>query len=1382
MADYGGFRVLEVNAAAARTFDGNPAVENRDEDSRIRLNAGDVDTTAADVRAARRPAAMFKGRRLHLVQFAGPIKPAWYDELTAAGVRVVSYIPHNAYLVYGEAGGLARIHELGRTKSHVQWDGAFLDDDKIQPQARRRLAKAAAQPEGDDLFAVQLVADPEANAATLKLIDALQLAPVMRQDRVLDYVNVIVRLPPDQVPAVAAQPDVVSIESYVMPRKMDERQDQIVAGNLIPGGSGPTGPGYLNWLAARGFTQSQFTASGFAVDVADSGVDNGTNRPNHFALYVAGDTGQASRVVYNRLEGTPHAGSTLAGCDGHGTINAHIISGYDNWTNFPHTDSTGYRYGLGVCPFVKVGSSVIFDPDTFTSPNYNNMMSRAYRDGARISSESWGAAVAGDYNSDCQAYDALVRDAQPAGSAVPSNGNQQMVIVFSAGNAGPGSQTVGSPGTAKNVITVGAGENVHSHSTTNGGNNTLGNDACSVPDTGADNANDIIDFSSRGPCADGRKKPDIVAPGTHITGGAPQDSPPPSPAGTGNDLACYDSSGVCALPGSGAPGDPDNFFPTNQQFFTTSSGTSHSTPAVAGGCALIRQYFINLGLNAPSPAMTKAFLLNATRYMTGASANDTLWSNSQGMGGMNLGLAFDGTPRILRDQLTNDTFTASGQARLLGTTISDTSKPVRVTLAWTDAPGSTSGNAYKNDLDLTVVIGGRTYKGNVFSGATSTTGGAADVRDNVESVFLPAGTTGNIEVTVSAANINSDGVPNYGGALDQDFALVICNVVTSNRPPMLGPIGENRVTVSNLLQFAVSASDLVDGDAITLGASNVPPWTVFSTVTNAGTVTSTFSGTPPYRGVYVTTFYAADKDGADSETVTVTVNGVRFPTNLLSEDFDLSTNVPPGWINGGTVNDTGVQHVQSPPNCRALGIGDSLETPAVTYPTQLAFYADANPLGDGRTATVDYKVNGGSWIQLGTLVVSKSGGSFAFALDGSPDLSFATNVSFRFNSSFNTWYLDDVRITGLTAEQKGVPPVLSAVGDKAVVVGHRLQFAVTATPTEGNPVTLSVSNAPAGSVLSSTNEYGSLIWTNPPALGVSTATFYAADVDGVDFEAVRITVAAPGPGNGATETFSSADAPLDAYGSGSYLGDGNVMWTYSGLRKTDAGYYIDGPSVGFGASNADPREIRSSAVPGGVGDLSVKYLEYFPGVGARGFDVYVNGGLVGSVSGITNVTPEVLMLSSINTTGDVIVRIVGTGQQGCVIDTLAWTPFAGYDTNTNGIRDTWEIQHFGNLTNSAGGDNDGDGCDNLCEYLADTDPLSSNSVFKIEALWDATNSTVFFWSTNSRLYTVLYATDLTAGATWNSLESGLAGSNGYLSVSDTNEVERRYYRARVTLP
>lgn len=788
----------------------------------IRLNVGPIDTSSAPVQPPPRmaPLAAAAGNQLHLVQFSGPVQPDWVDQLSRDGLRIVNYIPDNAYLVYGSPSSLRAMQNRAATEPSFAWQGAYLAEYKIQPGARS--AYDPFQRPDPNLFAIQLVQDPEANTQTLSAIDAAKLDPVVRQRTNGTFVNIVVRLPADSVDVLAQRPDVISIAPYNTPKMRDERQGMIIAGQLTADGSSPANPGYTNWLAAKGFTQAQFDASGFVVDVTDSGVDTGkTNDVRHFALYRNGSTNDAARLAYARLEGTPNAGSTLAGLDGHGNINAHIIAGQVTLSNFPHTDTNGYRYGQGIAPFVKVASSVIFDPN-YTDPNFSNLASRAYRDGARISSDSWGADVAGAYGADSQEYDALVRDAQPSGSAVPVAGNQEMSFVFAAGNSGSGVQTVGSPGTAKNVITVGAAENVQSFSPANGGNTANGSDGCGTTDAGADNANDIIGFSSRGPCQDKRVKPDIVAPGTHITGGVAQNVK--TMTGNGTALTGFDATGVCALPGGGTKNNTNNFFPLGQQFYTTSSGTSHSTPAVAGGAALVYQWFINNFGSPPSPAMLKAFLMNAARYMNGTGANDNLYSNNQGMGMMNLGTAFDGTARFYRDQVPADLFTASGQTREWFGYIppSGSGQPFRVTLAWTDAPGSTTGNAYVNNLNLIVTVNGVTYLGNNFSRAVSVTGGVADPRNNVESVFLPAGTTGNVQITVVAANIAGEGVPNIGQPLSQDFALVAYNFEEITGPPdqvtglQAMPLSDSSIALSWASSLgAFSYSILRDGAQVT---------------------------------------------------------------------------------------------------------------------------------------------------------------------------------------------------------------------------------------------------------------------------------------------------------------------------------------------------------------------------------------------------------------------------------------------------------------------------------------------------------------------------------------------------------------------------------------
>ena len=274
-------------------------------------------------------------------------------------------------------------------------------------------------------------------------------------------------------------------------------------------------------------------------------------------------------------------------------------------------------------------------------------------------------------------------------------------------------------------------------------------DGCGVDPSGADNAMDVIPFSSRGPAPGGRVKPEVIAPGTHIQG-------------TASTSADYSGAHVC-----------DRYRPAGQTSFAASSGTSHSTPAVAGAASLIYHWLQTRYGVTPSPAMLKAYLIAHPTYLTGVSANDTLPSNSQGYGLPNLRLAFDEAFRQLLDQSvvfdnTGETWTWSGA-------VADPSKPLRIVLAYTDAPGAAGVSPQVNDLNLAAMVGDVTYLGNRFDGQWSVAGGAADSANNYEAVFLPAGVSGALQLTVSAANIAGDGVPNQGDITDQDFALICYN-------------------------------------------------------------------------------------------------------------------------------------------------------------------------------------------------------------------------------------------------------------------------------------------------------------------------------------------------------------------------------------------------------------------------------------------------------------------------------------------------------------------------------------------------------------------------------------------------------------------------------
>ena len=777
----------------------------------IYLNAGQIDVSGKEAQMARTAVAPFAGKHMHLVKFRGAIQPEWYNMLTAAGVQVVDYIPNYAYLVYGDYASISRLQaEAKNEKSPVEWDGEFTPAYRISPNVYDADGKGGVNKNSVaySRFSVQLFLNPDDNNATRSLLNNIKIPLTTTFEQgISHYVNITVSLTPEGLRQISERPDVISIHPFIEPKKNDESQNMIMTGQLT--GNAPTPGNYLSWLASKGFTQAQFDASNFVVNVSDDGLDNGVtgttmNTTSHFGLYKNGDVAQGTRVAFIKKQGTA-TDADSRGCAGHGTLNSHIVGGYVPdalLTNSNHTDANGFRYGLGVAPFVKLGNSVVFTvAGSYTNPNLTNLESESYQAGGRISTNSWGAAVGGAYNASAQTYDFLVRDAQPAGSTFATAGNQEMVIFFSAGNSGSGANTIGSPGTAKNVITVGATEGVRPFGAA---------DQCGVTDAEANSANDIIGFSSRGPCDDGRIKPDIVAPGTHITGGVYQAGPPANPptsGGAGVANACFNATGVCAGPGT------SNFFPTTQQWTTASSGTSHSTPATAGFGALIRQDFINRSLPAPSPAMTKAAIMASAAYMNGTGANDNLFSNNQGMGRVHMNNYFDAMtgPKIIRDQQAADMFTASGQMFVRSGVVASSGQPVRVTLAYTDVPGPTTGNAYVNNLDLEVVVNGTTYLGNVFSGANSVAGGTADPRNNVESVFLPAGTTGTILVKVKATNIAGDGVPNVGGALDQDFALIITNV-TEMATPVL-----NSSSATIVSESCLPANGVIDpGETVTV--------------------------------------------------------------------------------------------------------------------------------------------------------------------------------------------------------------------------------------------------------------------------------------------------------------------------------------------------------------------------------------------------------------------------------------------------------------------------------------------------------------------------------------------------------------------------------------
>ena len=714
---------------------------------------------------------------LAVVQFAGPIKDAWLERLRRTGVRVVTYMAENGYLVSGSAKELVALSALAGSDPAIRAVVGYTAADKLGAGVRQ---------DGRQRLAVQTLSGPVGAPARTRAADLGRELP--QTSAVGPYRTQYVELGGAEAAALAEDPGVISILAAPEPELYDERQDQILVGALTgPDPLLPSGPGYLAFHNALPLDDPAIPgveSFPFTVDLTDSGLDTGSTSPGQQDFYEGGAPPN-TRVSYADNFTVDPDGRD---CGGHGTLNASIVAGFNNASGAAVEDAQGFNYGLGVAPRARVGSSKIFTcAEGFSlSGSVTSLTSSSYTKSARIANHSWGANVGGAYNTLAQEFDALVRDAQPS-----TPGNQEMVEVVSAGNAGPTANTTGSPGTAKNVITVGASESPRAS----------GTDGCDVTNIQSDDARDMAFFSSRGPTDDARVKPDILGPGTHIIGAQSQASG-------------YDGNGVC-----------DATFPTGSTLYNLSSGTSHSAPAVAAMAALFRQWYrLNKGNGTatPSPALTKAALAGSgTDLVGGDGVLGSVPAGSQGWGLANIPRLLDPGPRFFWDQQT--TFGATGEAFDRTFAVQDPSKPVRVTVAWTDPPGPTSGNSFVNNLDLVVGAGSGVYKGNVFSGGVSTPGGVADPRNNLESVYLPAGPSGNFSVSVVAANIAGNGVPGVGDATDQDFALVVSNAAVVTAPVLspqsstVTPFGDGDPALEPGERFGVSGEVKNTGSAPATG-------------------------------------------------------------------------------------------------------------------------------------------------------------------------------------------------------------------------------------------------------------------------------------------------------------------------------------------------------------------------------------------------------------------------------------------------------------------------------------------------------------------------------------------------------------------------------------
>jgi hypothetical protein len=720
---------------------------------------------------------------LLLLQFVDHLQPAWRAELQAKGVALLRYVPEDAFVAHAEN---ARLGDLKRLP-FVRWAGDYRPDHKLHSQ----LAGPPGRQRADEELFVSVLLSPRAGPAEIaqarRFFRAVQVPAQLRAGTILRG-----RITRGQLRQLAEWPAALWIEPGPNIKLFDEIASKIVAGD---GGTRTT------LMQSLGFD-----GAGVTVAVADSGLHTGeaaTMHPDLFGRVTA-------FFYYGDLDGAEDGHS-------HGTHVTGIIAG-NGATG--ETDEIGALYGLGVAPGASIVAQRIFDGAgnyTYPEASFEPLTRDAVQAGAEIGSNSWGDDTAGRYDLSAMEFDALVRDADAL-----TDGDQPYIVEFSAGNAGPGQQTVGSPAVAKNVIATGASQNDRFDFFIY-----------------AEGQETLADFSSRGPTEDGRIKPDVVAPGTWI-------------ASLRSPL-----------------GDDNNAWADISENYLYQGGTSQAGPHVSGAAAVFVQWYRQTVTNqTPSPALVKAALIHsAVDLDDGETTTEPVPNFDEGWGRVDLAQII-GSPRV--HEFTDQSVRLSiGETWEKAVVVADPTEPLNVTLAYTDAPGFPGAvGALVNDLDLEVVApDGRVYRGNQFAGGDSVPDApAADSVNNVEGVYLSAPPPGEYVIRIRAANVPEDALA-ATPAIDQDFALVVSATL---QPPGFGIVFFDRPAyrAPGRIHLKVIDRDLAGRPSVTA--------TLQSTTEPAGLTLTLLASGPDgaFTGSVATATGPAANDGllqiADGDLITAT--------------------------------------------------------------------------------------------------------------------------------------------------------------------------------------------------------------------------------------------------------------------------------------------------------------------------------------------------------------------------------------------------------------------------------------------------------------------------------------------------------------------------------
>ncbi len=598
----------------------------------------------------------------YIVEFNRHVCSKDISILEKNGIKVYSYVPEDAFLVKADKKKLSTLN-----LKYIPYYYMF----RISPDSYFSRGKYLIKIFDKDVSSKAL---QDIENAGITIIDYSEREWIKGKWNIFVLVEGI-----SDIEEIAKISGIEWIESYMEPEFFNDR---------------------AQWVSQTGVVNSRrvwdegITGEGIIVSTADSGIytDHDMFRDPDVTITTWGDYPDHRKVIAYKKGDSRAAFGDNGGAGYHGTHTAGTICGNDAYVG-GDAPYDGMAKDAKMF-FVDIGAS---GRGVVVPADLNDLYDVAYQGNSAgkpvVMSHSWGRKDG--------AYSSMSLQTDQFTYAHPD-----MTIFYAAGNSDP---QVGSPGTAKNVVTVGA--------TLNG-----------------NQANTMAGFSDPGPTDDGRVKPTVATPGV-VTSSVP------------SGYTEYPGTSM-ATPGAAGSGAliyqyfKEGFYPNGAKALTS-----------------VKEEIL------PSAALIKAMLVNSASKLPSYD----IPSSKAGWGRLTLDsvLYFVGDKRGLYvEDKNNDEGVNTSDTVEYTVKVKSDSVGLRATLAWIDYPPAlTSGKNIVNDLDLIAVSpSGKTYLGNNLNHSESGEGGSPDNTNVVEHIRIEKPEAGDWKFRIIGSNVP------YG---PQGYALVV---------------------------------------------------------------------------------------------------------------------------------------------------------------------------------------------------------------------------------------------------------------------------------------------------------------------------------------------------------------------------------------------------------------------------------------------------------------------------------------------------------------------------------------------------------------------------------------------------------------------------------